>query len=248
MTSTNIIKSKNHGLKIVRIILIKVTELLFPKRCIGCGIFGVNLCYQCASEIELIRTSTCPECGKLTLRYQFCDKCRKRQALSLRAIIVAAHYKSPHIKEMIYELKYNGITGLSDTLGELLYQSAKNINSGKNPIITAVPLSRRKEKTRGFNQSKMIAEKAGKRLCIPYLDLLQRRLNTKPQSGLRRTARIENVHNAFSFSRENPDISGRSIFLVDDITTTHATLNECAKVLKENGAREVIGLVVAKNI
>ena len=234
--------------KLPSIFLKNVLELVFPKKCIGCGLFGEYLCFACASEIELIKTSLCPGCGKLTDMSRFCNKCRRKHGLSLKGIIIATHYKSPHIKEMIYDLKYNGITAYSEIFGELLYQSAKLINFGANPVITAVPLFPKKEKHRGFNQSKFIAEKVSKRLAIPYHDLLKRRVNSKPQSGLRREERIQNVQNIFALSGDETLVLGKTIILVDDITTTHATLNECAKVLRENGAKEVIGLVVARNI
>jgi len=111
----------------------------------------------------------------------------------------------------------------------------------------ALPLHKRRRRERGFNQSELLAQTISERLGISLLpgDTLVRIRSTPPQLSMKsRAARLENLRDAFAVQTTN-EITGKTILLVDDVSTTGATLNEAARALKAAGAREVWGLVVA---
>ena len=128
-----------------------------------------------------------------------------------------------------------------------MYQRVRRQNFTKNTVIVPVPLHRNRLNLRGFNQSELLARYLSKRLDLPGCDALVRRLNTMNQVGLQREKRLSNLDGAFDCS-DKEYILGKNIILVDDVVTTGATLNECAKVLKQFGAKKIVGVVLARNI
>ena len=113
-------------------------------------------------------------------------------------------------------------------------------------IITWVPLSRKRKRSRGYDQAKLIADAFARRTRIPCRGLLKKIKNTAPQSGTdSREARRMNIADAYMPICPE-EISGRRILLMDDIVTTGATLSECAKVLTRAGAKDVRALTLAR--
>lgn len=112
--------------------------------------------------------------------------------------------------------------------------------------IVPIPLHPKKERQRGFNQSTYIARLLSSYMNIPLLtDALIRIRQTKTQAFISKDKRVENVQNSFLVS--NPEkIKGKNILLIDDVSTSGATLNAAAQELKKEGARHIVGLVVAK--
>lgn len=110
--------------------------------------------------------------------------------------------------------------------------------------VTSVPLSRKKEVERGYNQAELIAKRIGKIRKIPYKKILKRRHSTVPQNKLGKIEREENLLDVF-FSVSSK-IRHKNILIVDDIYTTGATLNQCAKVLKKAGAENVFSVTIAR--
>ena len=244
-------------------------DIFFPKFCVGCGEYGNYVCEKCVKEIEIIKTSTCPECGKISPLGKFCSKCKQKLNIELSGIIVAANYEVGPTREMIHHLKYSGFTELSDLLGELIVQRMlfepslrgvideaiylnglprpkdRSRNDRKDTILIPVPLHVNKQTKRGFNQSELIAQYVSNRTKIPFKNALARVKQTESQVGLTGSERRSNLEGAFVVNKKSL-VSGKSIFLVDDVTTTYSTLNECAKELKSAGAKKVYGLVVAK--
>lgn len=145
---------------------------------------------------------------------------------------------------MIHHLKYSGYIELSDILGELLAEAISKQNY-QNIIVVPVPLARKKEAQRGFNQSELLARYVSKKLGFRGGLALLKKKDTKPQMKLLRKDRLINLRGAFTIADKSL-IFGKKVLLIDDVMTTNATLNECAKVLKESGAREVWGAVIAK--
>lgn len=134
-----------------------------------------------------------------------------------------------------------------------------------NFIVTFAPLHPRRQAFRGYNQAEILARGAAKRLKLPLCDILRKIKSTKRQVGLVGSKRRQNLVGAFEVHKvykvhgieksirgnflrnyKVKSLKGKRILIVDDITTTGSTLNECAKVLKEAGAKEVWGLVVAR--
>ncbi len=223
-------------------------DFFFPVKCVNCGKYGEIICFDCAKEISVIRTSTCPECGRISANGQFCRACKGRHRdLALKGIVVATHYEGGPIKELIHCLKYSGYISLAEHLGELICGRVSNLRDLKNFVVVPVPLHISRKNRRGFNQSELIARHVSAKLDLPGGDALARNQNTRPQAELPRAKRLINLEGAFS-CQDAEFVEGKKVLLIDDVATTGATLNECAKALKNAGAKEVWGAVVAKNI
>jgi ComF family protein len=145
------------------------------------------------------------------------------------------------LQEAISQLKFHSVKRLSKPLGRLLLSFDL---SGINGIVP-VPLSMKRLRERGFNQSLLIARIVSKEKGIPMLiDILLKEKETPPQTGLSAKERLSNLKGAFEVKG---NIEGMRLLLVDDVMTTGATITECAKVLMKAGAKEVIALTLARS-
>ena len=167
---------------------------------------------------------------------------------------MTADYKDRLVKKTIKTFKFKFVADLSDPASFLLKKYVKQLQKknklnifADNPILIPVPIHKRRENWRGFNQSELLAQSLADNFQMEYSsEILMRIKNTVPQTDIKEKAeRMENIISAFSCV-ESVKISGRSALLVDDVCTTGATLNECAKILKNNGARNVAALVLAR--
>lgn len=220
-------------------------DLLFPRHCVSCQREGSFLCQGCFEKIILIKSATCPFCNRLSPWGKFCSRCRRKYKPALSGILVASYFEGP-LKEAIHSYKYDGLAELSRPLSEILIKYLLGNLPNPVPILIPVPLHPKRERQRGFNQATLLAEAVGGELSLPVLkNKLQRSKNTLPQINLSRKKRRENVQGAFIY--QGKDLVGETILLVDDVCTTGATLNECAKELKKAQAKEVWGLVLAKD-
>ena len=113
-------------------------------------------------------------------------------------------------------------------------------------VIVPVPLHRNRLRNRGFNQAQILAEVVSKKFGIPVASVLTRTKDTVPQFNLGRELRQDNVKDSFAVRSDLDTIKNKTIVLIDDVTTTGSTIGECAKVLKNNGAKEIWALVLAK--
>ena len=141
------------------------------------------------------------------------------------------------------QYKFHDVKYMGACFAEILTLKIKKYNLNAD-IIIEVPISRERFRERGYNQSAIIARRVSKITGIIYgKDVLIKTKNNLRQSELSIQERKENVKDVYSIKNIEL-IKGKSVILIDDILTTGATLNECAKVLKENGAKEVIALAV----
>jgi ComF family protein len=217
-------------------------DLLFPKHCVGCQKEGVWLCEDCLKKIVFVQMPVCPNCNCLTPNGQFCDACRDKTELT--GIISCCYYEEGPLKEAVHHLKYDYIKELANPLSALMIHSLKERLPHSKMIVTPVPLHRKRKAQRGFNQAELLAEKIALYFNLEYRpDLLIRKVFKKPQVELSSKERWKNIENAF-VCREN--IEKKDILLIDDVTTTTATLNECAKALRAQGAHAVWGCVLAR--
>ncbi len=146
---------------------------------------------------------------------------------------------SGYMQELIYQLKYYGSR---DTARFLSHHITINSLPTKIDTITYVPATGKSLRRRGYNQAQILAREVSKHTKIPLQPILLR-LHHTDQIGLGRIQRFESVKGNF-IPRRN--ITGKNVLIVDDVITTGATLNECAKVLKASGAKSIWGLAVAK--
>lgn len=163
---------------------------------------------------------------------------RKRRVCENRSPLV---YEG-ETRKIIYSLKFGKKKYLAQTLGALMADEFLKDNMEAD-IIVYVPMTEAEEKKRGFNQSELLAEEVGKRLNIAVLPALVKIKETKAQKELGGKERAQNLEGAFACVFEQ--VNNRKILLIDDIFTTGATANECAKVLLKAKAREVNVLTAA---
>lgn len=218
-------------------------DLLFPRFCVGCRSEGTWLCPSCREKIITIRSATCFQCHRLTPK----GICPAHKSLVPLTILVAAgYYRDPILREAIHTFKYEGIRELSEPLSQLLIDRLATITLPANSLFVPVPLHPQREKSRGYNQSALLAHCLSQYFHLPIdTKILVRTKKTLPQVELKPQARLGNIQKAFVV--KNPRrLSGKTVILVDDVATTGATLGECARVLRTIGVKRIWALVVAQ--
>lgn len=159
-------------------------------------------------------------------------------------IVAAAEYdRVPLLKKAVHTFKYKRARGVGERLASMLVDASVLLTGGDTPVLCPVPLHWKREFQRGFNQSRVLANVIGMKRGWRVEEVLARARHTATQVGKRRHQRIEGVADAFRsrFSSSMP----QRVILIDDLSTTGATLNMCAKELKRSGVHRVEGLVLA---
>ena len=209
-------------------------DLLFPITCVGCGKEGSFICEKCKNEIFDIKQE----------KTRYIDK-----------LISISSYNNPIIKKAIHIFKYKLAKEISIPLGEIMAEKLKCIIPKElinRLILVPVPLNKRRLKYRGFNQSEILAKEISKHTKIPVIsNILIRKINTIPQAELKNPKeRKSNIKGAFeinkNFSYPNFSFQKKIIILIDDVATTCATLNECAKTLKKLNPHQIWAMVIAR--
>jgi competence protein ComFC len=262
-------KLKNHA----RLSRDFIIDLIFPVECLGCGEEGVWLCRRCFAGLDFKAAQYCLHCKSKNDFGKFCSQCAP--AYRLDGILIAGDYENATIARMIKALKYHFAENIAAILGDYLSLFLRNLINkthiteadlarggvwrkvGRIPgspsffsdpasaVIIPVPLHAKRRRWRGFNQAEPIAAKLARnfRFKLNIGDLIRVK-HKSPQAKLNERERRENIRDCFAWHGGN--LAGKCAILVDDVTTTGSTLNECAKILKTNGAGEVWGLVIAK--
>ncbi len=231
-----------------------VLDLVFPRLCPVCESVldraeGSGLCGGCSSEIELLgERAQCVCCGT-PFGYEswgdeyggddshLCGKCIKGQYIFNKARSVA--FYRGKLRELLHGFKYEGKLGLSEILSRVLVDNYP-VDFEEIDLVVPVPLHITKLREREFNQSHILAKSVGRELGVPTDPFLLRKLRpTRPQFEIKNEAeRKRNVRGAFEVS-DKGRLDGRSVLLLDDVITTGSTTNECARMLKGNGAKIV---------
>ena len=209
-----------------------ILDIIFPVKCLSCGYAGVDLCLVC--------TSNFPPAERENAKWVF----------SL------FDYRHPPLKKALWLLKYRGKKRLANIFAEIMYgkileelSDLSIMQNFRDVIIIPIPLSALGLRERGYNQAELIAKK------LSELDgninfkiekhILIKNKETKHQARIKnRNERLRNLSGAFAVKNELL-IKNRNIILIDDITTTGATLNEAKKILKKAGTRKIIAFTVA---
>lgn len=219
-------------------------DLIFPKVCVGCGQEGGWICKKCSGATIKLKTFYCPNCKTITPNGQYCSACTSKYRLT--GILIAAHYKHGPLREAIHAYKYEGIKELKIYLSNVLLKRLKGRFPRGKKVIIPIPLHKKREAIRGFNQAEELSKTISEKLNIPLkTNVIKRVKETKPQMELRKKKRAKNIKKAFKLIKST-GLKNKTILLVDDITTTGLTLNEAAKVLRKAGAREIWGVVIAQ--
>lgn len=222
-------------------------EFFFPKYCIVCEARGEYVCASCFASISYDAVSLCVVCGRATFSSLTHQQCQG--SLVIDGIFCGVSYKGI-VKKLVYQFKYPPyLRDLEQTFGNLLYESLIQqeqfqVALQQKPVFTPIPLTKKRLQKRGYNQSALLAQFLSKKFALPYQDVLQRKKETKPQYGLSKKERKENMQDAFKLiNKKVPS----AVFLVDDILTTGSTFAEAAKTLKNAGVQKVWGIAFARD-
>jgi ComF family protein len=228
-------------------------DMLYPRNCIGCGVSSPetfrHICWDCWSAAARIEPPFCDLCGDPVagaVDHGFtCYSC-SAETPSFDGARSAARYDGV-VGEALRQLKYEKALWLAPDLAELLHNCLQaEFPERTFDLVVPVPLHHVRRRDRGYNQSAVLAFELGKRIgCQSMPGMLRRIRPTTTQTNLTASQRLSNVKNAFQ-SRRAKWLAGRRVLLVDDVMTTGATVNACAKALNEGGATSVHVLTVAR--
>jgi ComF family protein len=223
-----------------------IYNVFFPIKCGYCDDITENgsyICEKCDTIIDLQELKNrCKFCGtKLFDKNRVCEKCKKEKKY-YDEFIYFSEYEYV-LKNKILEYKFNDKKYLKDFFAQELAKCLQNVQAD---YIIGVPISKKRLKERGYNQTNLIAKELSKILGIEYIsEMLVKIKDTERQSELSKSERKINVKNSFRVT-DIYNIEGKKILLIDDIFTTGATVNECSKTLKKAGAKQVIIATVLK--
>jgi ComF family protein len=168
-----------------------------------------------------------------------CARCRRVARPLERSRAIGAYDGA--LRSIIHAFKYDGRRSLARPLAELMTSRGADVLSGADAVVP-VPLHPARRRERGFNQAADLARHMG----LPIIDALRRVRRTEAQADLPAAQRHGNVKGAFAPGRAIRSVSGKVVVLIDDVSTTGATLDACARVLTDNGARSVRALTAAR--
>jgi ComF family protein len=236
-----------------------VLAVLLAPRCLTCGAaldvpLGGPVCDSCWDAVVPVTPPLCEICGdalpawrERDVSSRLCTRCRRH-----RPAVTLARAAGPYegvLRQLLHCLKYEARRTLALRLGEMMKERGREVLTGAD-FVVPVPLHWRRRHARGFNQADDLAAALGP----PVLRALSRVRATAPQFGLSAPQRRRNLRGAFAPARRgilhrrrhDPRLRGACVVLVDDVSTTGATLEACAEALKAGGVLEVRALTAAR--
>ena len=221
-------------------------DYLFPLYCLGCDREGVWVCADCFTTIGQAGAHACPVCHTPSVDGSVCAGCAPVSALQAQRA-VGEYQENALLGKLIQAFKYDYAEDTVSVFGEIIRPYLINHRGAFALIdlIVPVPLHPRRFAERGFNQAELIGRLVSAVIRRPVVKALRRERYTAVQARLKRAERRENVRQAF-VSKKDARLDGKKILLVDDVYTTGATLQECARVLRQAGAGQVMGFTVAR--
>ena len=234
-----------------------ILDVLYPQDCVFCrapsGGAGY-ICQPCLEKLSFHRNTACTICGAESAQPEaeafICWDCMTHRPAFERVFIVARYEGA--IRDLIHLFKYQrGVWLLQDLARFMAAVYWVRIQPLNLPIdlIVPVPMERRKLKTRGYNQAALLAQALRRAIGIPYQSkwLIRVKTDVSSQTHLHRSARLANAEAAYRPTYKQ-GLTGKTILLVDDVMTTGATCNACAKHLRDSGAKAVYVLALARPI
>jgi len=238
----------------------RTINLIFPIKCVICEKETTTrkknklICTDCLKNLSPSLNFYCPFCEARTADAKLCFSCLPpHSSLSdkfyLDRLLYLFPYQDFKIQKVIKAFKYRFIKELEIPLGRLMasyLEKIKNKIDLNDSVLIPVPLHQRKLNQRGYNQSELIAAEISKYSNLETANnCLLKTKPTKDQVNLKENQRPENLKNVFRCDRPEL-ILDKKVLLLDDVYTTGTTMQECAKVLKDAGTKEVIGLAIAR--
>lgn len=219
-------------------------DWLYPPTCGGCDQRGARWCDSCQQSVEKIQPPLCPSCGQSQSDNNICIRCSETPPRydALRSLAVF----SGKIRNALHRLKYQRDISLGDALARPLIAYLTDLNWSLD-IVIAVPLGPTRMSERGYNQAALLAKPLSLATGLPFSSrALQRVRETSSQVGLSAISRRKNVAGAFRANRKI--VAEKNILVIDDVTTSGATLDSCAVALLTAGAKSVYGLTLARAV
>lgn len=246
-------------LGVARACRVAFVDLLAPRTCVGCEEEGNWLCAVCVHRVAEHANVTCIGCGMLSPHGATCDRCRP--VVRLRGVVAATAYGDVVVQRIIHTTKYARAADVARAWSPLVERFVRSATGdalraalGTGAVVVPVPLSARRLRARGFNQSELLAGEFVRMGWTPELLHALERPWVWPwrahvQARLTRMQRLQNVIGAFRV-RHNAAaaIRARHVLLVDDVVTTGATLTACAHALRDAGAYAVWGFALAREV
>jgi competence protein ComFC len=246
-----------HGIGWLAEISDALVSVIFPSACRICdrlltSASRVPICRECLSSFERVPSIICEVCGRplpgLTPKGGeplLCPACQA-QTYAFDRVRSFAVYVDAVVRAILL-LKFEQIEPLGVWFSERLAEMV-NVDGGRfsADVVVPVPLHRKREKERGYNQAALLSKPLARRLRLPHRAVLLMRTRPRPDKQvLSLEERWESVRGAFA-TRPGSQVDNLRVLLVDDVLTTGATLDACARALREAGAKSVIGLTVAR--
>ena len=205
-------------------------DLLYPPRCCFCHKLTEKetLCSACASKLPYTKENS------------------KQTKFGYISAAVSPLYYKDLVRESLLRYKFHSATGYCEVYGKLIAKCIDE-NDINCDIITYVPLSKKRQKMRGYNQAELLANEISKLSGVPVLKLLEKTSHNPAQSGIsspeKRKLNVSGVYKVVNTEAAK----GKTILIVDDIITTGATISECAKMLKQQGSGEIFAASLARS-
>jgi|LSQX01.1.fsa_nt_gb ComF family protein len=220
----------------------RLISIIFPKRCRFCGEvidFHFDVCEDCAENTGAILPPVCLMCGENEA------DCTCRGHKNAYKAIVSPYYYTGAASEAVRRLKFRGKFSVGDTLAADMAETVKREYPEIHfDYITCVPMSKKELSDRGYEQNEYLCRPLSAYTGIPFEKLLEKMYDTAPQHTLKSVERSGNVLGVFR-AKQGAQLEGKTILLCDDVRTTGATLNECARTLTVGGADAVYCVTAA---
>ena len=227
-------------------ILQQVMGLFIPERCILCGRLILfrehHCCKECFTALEPVN-SQCDQCGGI-LDGDSCLICSARMWFISKNISVLEYGKG--MKELLYQFKAGHKKRLHYHFGDIIYKRLMQESFIRSlDLIVPVPVSRKRKRQRGYNQARLMAGETSRQTGLKIKEVLNTVSRKENQKNMSYSRRFLNVPGRFRV-KKGADVAGKSILLVDDVLTTGATINECARILKGAGAGEIFSVTLGR--
>lgn len=219
----------------------KILSTLAPFQCLSCQNKGYLLCPACQLTALETAPSRCYRCHRLTTQFSVCKKCYNK--VRIKRLFAVTPYKGL-AKDLLECVKFQRAKAGTNDIARILSDSLPIFDP--NTLVCHVSTANTRIRVRGYDQSELIAKRLAKLSGLPYQRLILRSGNSR-QLGATRSERFKQAELSF---RLNPKASfeGQTVLLVDDVTTSGATMEAIAKLLKEAGVKEVNAVVFAQAI
>ena len=228
-----------------------VVNLCYPPFCVSCRIALESgwLCPACAQGAARIGSPFCRVCSRPyagQISGEFCCPDCEMNPPAFECVITA-FLATGVVRDLIHRFKYSGEFYLRNVLVDWLEEALEDPRLYNEPVdaLVPVPLHPARIRERGYDQVQALANLLGRRSGHSVWCCLRRSRYTESQTRFSRVERLRNLHNAFDL-RKGSGVVGKNLLLVDDVLTTGSTLDECARVLRQHGAKSVRAVTVAR--